>query len=255
MCKGLLLLVLVIGFLELYSSAPIKTPADGTAPRLEQDLSGWEAILFYLFVSFWIVVFVNALYQFIVAYGVAEYYYTPYDHDNEKDVGCCALWDGVYFGMVTHGGSLAMGSFLIATLTFIQMILKAARDASAENQVVACILCLINLCVGCCKDRADPTAGSARAHASGWHMGNSKAAPMLDIRLARDLGASMAKHGSNMSATLQRQGHRSGSGHGCCISSSMTAEAACQRKQHASGMAATWKRHGKDMGATLRWAT
>jgi len=98
------------------------------------------------------VVFVNALYQFIVAYGVAEYYYTPYDHDNEKDVGCCALWDGVYFGMVTHGGSLAMGSFLIATLTFIQMILKAARDASAENQVVACILCLINLCVGCCKE-------------------------------------------------------------------------------------------------------
>jgi len=108
-----------------------------------------------MLMSYWILAFVNALYQFIVAYAVAEYYYTPYDHDQEKEVGCCAIWDGLYFGLVLHGGSLALGSLLIATLMVLQKIIEYAQaenKAHGDNKVVDCLLCCCMCCVHCCKD-------------------------------------------------------------------------------------------------------
>jgi len=155
MFKGLLSLILIAGWLHVYSDTNIdEGGTDNGPPKFEHTNQQRAEIFFYVLMSFWILCFVNALYQFIVAYAVAEYYYTPYDHDHEKDVGCCAVWDGVYYGLVTHGGSLAFGSLLIALFMVVQKIIELAEKRNKElgdNKVVDCILGICLCCVSCCK--------------------------------------------------------------------------------------------------------
>jgi len=153
--KGALSLVLLIGFVELYSASPVVPGSDTEEPHLTHTKEQYLEMLFYMLMSFWILCFVNALYQFIVAYGVCEYYKTPYDHDQEKDVGCCALWDGLFFGLLYHGGSLALGSLLIAVLMVIQQVIRYAQKKEKEaggNTLVDCVLCCCLCAVGCCKE-------------------------------------------------------------------------------------------------------
>mmetsp|Transcript_11115 Transcript_11115/g.35265 ORF Transcript_11115/g.35265 Transcript_11115/m.35265 type:complete len:401 (-) Transcript_11115:50-1252(-) len=101
---------------------------------------------FYVIVSLWLVGFVHALYQFMVAYAIAEYYYTPYDHDDEKDVGCCTVWDGLTIGLLCHSGSLAFGSLLITLLKPLRWLAYCAHFTwraamGSGNDVLACIFC------------------------------------------------------------------------------------------------------------------
>jgi len=155
--KGAIVLVLLLGFFMLYSTADI-TPAGGglyrtfTFTPLEKG-----KLLFYMFVAFWILAFMNALYQFIVAYAVVEYYYTPYDSDGDKDVdGCGAARDGLEVGLLYHGGSLAFGSLLVAILHVLQKAIEYAeyknQHEGGDNPIIKCILCCCASCVTCCKD-------------------------------------------------------------------------------------------------------
>lgn len=153
--KGILALVLLAGFLALFSMSDVSVGSEGSAPHFVHNREQQLSMLFYMLMSFWILSFVNALYQFVVAYAVAEYYYTPYDHDLEKDVGCCAVWDGLYFGLVLHGGSLAFGSLLISSLMVVQKVLEYAQVKNKEagdNKVIECLLCCCFCCIHCCKD-------------------------------------------------------------------------------------------------------
>jgi len=148
-------LVLISGFLLLWSCSGIDHNTADQSPQYTHSQEQQAEIIFYMLMSFWILCFINALYQFIIAYAVAEYYYTPYDHDKEKDVGCCAVWDGVYYGLVSHGGSLAFGSLLIAIFMVVQKLIERAEQRNKEagdNKVVDCILGICLCCVSCCKE-------------------------------------------------------------------------------------------------------
>mmetsp|Transcript_55120 Transcript_55120/g.120608 ORF Transcript_55120/g.120608 Transcript_55120/m.120608 type:complete len:608 (+) Transcript_55120:109-1932(+) len=153
--KGGLLVILLAGFLELWSTSPVTQGDDGKSPHWSHDEAQWVQVILYMLMSFWILAFVNALYQFAIAYAVAEYYYTPYDHDGEKDVGCCSLWDGLYYGLLLHGGSLALGSLLVAILQVLQKLVEYAEkqnEESGSNPVICIVLCMLGLCINCCKD-------------------------------------------------------------------------------------------------------
>lgn len=154
--KGIMSIILLAGFLQLYSVSGIaNSTTDGRSPHMDHSQEQKFFMIFYMLMSFWILAFVNALYQFIVAYAVAEYYYTPYDHDKEKDVGCCAVWDGVFYGLVHHGGSLAFGSLLIAIFMVVQKLIELAEKRNKEaggNKVVDCILGCCMCWVSCCKE-------------------------------------------------------------------------------------------------------
>jgi len=99
--------------------------------------------------------YVNALYQFVVAYIVADYYYAPFHDDGDKDVDQCgALMEGMYHGTVTHSGSLAYGSLLIAIIEFLQKCLEYAEKKNQEGGGNACVSCLIGTalcCLSCVK--------------------------------------------------------------------------------------------------------
>mmetsp|Transcript_10207 Transcript_10207/g.28511 ORF Transcript_10207/g.28511 Transcript_10207/m.28511 type:complete len:621 (-) Transcript_10207:65-1927(-) len=154
--KGVLSFILLYGFLLLYSTADISEPGgDGLSRSFEFGREQYYAIIYYMVVSFWILAFVTALYQFVLAYAAAEYYYTPYDHDDEKDVTCCILCEAVHMGVLYHTGSLAFGSLLIALLMTLQKIIEYAEhknEETANSQVIKCILCCCACCVHCCKD-------------------------------------------------------------------------------------------------------
>jgi len=152
--KGIIFIIVLNGFLLLLSTAHTSEGGDGTSRTLEYDGTQYGLMVFYILMSFWFLAFVNAVYQFTVAYAVAEYYYTEYDHDEEKDVGCCAIWDGLHVGLLYHTGSLAFGSFLIAFLETIQKVLEYAAKQSEKsgNHALNCILCCCICCVHWCTD-------------------------------------------------------------------------------------------------------
>jgi len=176
--KGLLSVGLLYGFLLLWSvgdtsgyDTPLSTAFNATANLLNTSAADAPHIthtqlqnimlIFYMFVAFWILAFVNALYQFVVAYTVATYYYAPYEEEDdhfidEKDVeGCCTALEGFHVGVVYHAGSLAFGAALIAILQTIQKVIEYSElknKEAGDNKVVACVLCICSCCVKCLKD-------------------------------------------------------------------------------------------------------
>lgn len=155
--KGALFFVLLYGFLLLYSTADVTAKGEnGLSRSFELTPKHYYSILFQLLMSFWILAFVSAVYEFVIAYAVAEFYYTPYDHDDEKDVnGCCAMCEGLHLGLMYHSGSLAFGSLLIALLQTLQKVIEYAEqknEETANSHVIKCLLCCCAACVNCCKD-------------------------------------------------------------------------------------------------------
>lgn len=154
--KTLVAVVLLYGFLMLLSSTDQKSGGEG--------LDGFNftkeertRLITYMFMSFWILAFLNALYQFSIAYAVTEWYYTPFDR-GEKHVGHCGVFDGFFTGLLYHSGSLAMGSFLIAIFMTVQKLLEYAQhknEENGDNEIVKCILCCCICCVHCCKDTVE----------------------------------------------------------------------------------------------------
>lgn len=179
-CKGTLFAGLLYGGLLLYSlgqaadyDLPLRSAMvhhlNGTlasagleVPHLEHSQLQCCLLCFFMLMSFWVLAFASALYEFVVAYTVATYYYTPHEHDedghttDQKDVeGCCAALEGLHVGLFSHMGSLAMGSFLIAVLRCIQKVIEYAqlKDKEAgDNGVVKAVLCICGVCIACLKN-------------------------------------------------------------------------------------------------------
>jgi len=153
--KGLAFLVLLFGFLLLYSTCEMTSGEDGMLRHFSPDDNQKLTLLFYLIMAIWILAFISAVYQFMVAYSVVEYYHTPFDHGGDKDVGCCEVLEGLQVALMYHPGSLAFGSLLIALLSVLQKIIEYAErqnQVAGGNRIVACLLCIAACLVSCCKD-------------------------------------------------------------------------------------------------------
>lgn len=156
--KGVAFWALVYGFLMLYTIAPVTTEGSGLYRHFEHTWYEWGELLYFIFISFWIMEFLSALYQFIVAYAVCDWYLQPFignPEDNEKDVQCCDVCQGIEVGLFMHAGSIAFGALIIALLRTIQAVLAYAEKKNKEGPDNACVGCLLRIalcCVGCCKE-------------------------------------------------------------------------------------------------------
>jgi len=138
-------------------SSALSASVQGVARSFHFTTGEKWLLLFYVFVSIWIECFFNALYQFIIAYAMAEYHQSPMDHDGERDIGggCCALWDGLSVGLYHHCGSLAFGSAIVAALWVVELIVKfleAQNKEQGNNACVGCILKCLESMVACCRE-------------------------------------------------------------------------------------------------------
>mmetsp|Transcript_102922 Transcript_102922/g.266069 ORF Transcript_102922/g.266069 Transcript_102922/m.266069 type:complete len:630 (-) Transcript_102922:102-1991(-) len=156
--KVVAFMVLLYGFLNLYSMGEVVTSGLGDGVHRHFAHSNKQLLILFLYVlmAYWILCFMNALYQFMVAYAVAQYYYEPHDEDGDKMVeGCCVAWEGFHVGISFHSGSLAFGSFLMAFLHALQKACEYAEMKNKEggdNKVVSCVLCVCGCCIGCLKE-------------------------------------------------------------------------------------------------------
>uniref|UniRef100_A0A7S2J204 Choline transporter-like protein n=1 Tax=Alexandrium andersonii TaxID=327968 RepID=A0A7S2J204_9DINO len=156
MCEAMLAPILLHGLMMLLSCVDEARRGEAVIPVWGVDVPQALVIFFYMMSSVWILSWVHALYQFMVAFAIAEYYYTPYDMDDEKDVGCCTVWDGLFIGVVFHSGSLACGSLLIILLKPLKWLAVCAnfawREASATgNEVITCIMSCCSKTAQCWK--------------------------------------------------------------------------------------------------------
>lgn len=173
--KAVIKSVLVVGFLYGFAllwtvgdtpavdmNVLLNSTVDVDAPHISHSTQQSLLILFYMLVAFWILGFISALYEFVVAYAVATYYYAPHEQDehgnlvDEKDVeGCCAALEGLHIGLFYHAGSLAFGSLIIAILHVIQKVIEYAQlknEEAGENRVISCVLCICACCIKCLQD-------------------------------------------------------------------------------------------------------
>jgi len=108
-------------------------------------------VAYYIFGCFWILELANAFGQFTVSYMVVLWYYTRIDEESKKKPRIyCAILKGYAAGLV-HLGSLAFGSFLIATCRMVRLILQivAKQSQASGNPAAACIAKTLLCCVTC----------------------------------------------------------------------------------------------------------
>mmetsp|Transcript_21365 Transcript_21365/g.46388 ORF Transcript_21365/g.46388 Transcript_21365/m.46388 type:complete len:620 (-) Transcript_21365:277-2136(-) len=69
-------------------------------------------IVYYIFVTIWLLHYCTALSQYSLAWVTQCWYFTPYEDGKKRDLPKCAAFQGIWSGAFFHPGSLALGSFL-----------------------------------------------------------------------------------------------------------------------------------------------
>jgi hypothetical protein len=173
-CKILLFVILVSGFLLLASVGKVKTMT------LEQFTAKYELVpggevsgvfrtfqyresevwlmSYYIFVSIWIFGLLTAISQFVMAYSVQLWYFTPYqephdDHSVKVGLPTFTIFRGYWMGGY-HLGSLAFGSLLLTFLFVIKVLLSIlAKAAEHEGNGVVALIAKCALCCVSCYER------------------------------------------------------------------------------------------------------
>jgi len=148
--KAFSYLLLMYGFLVVWTVADITTFGDGLYRHFTHDALQWCYIVSYCFCMFWILAFLTALYQFTVAFAVQEYYF-------DEDVNCCgvsSILKGALYGCTLHVGSIAFGSAIVAIIETLDKILQFIENEnkhSANNPCVSMLVCCCMCWLDCVK--------------------------------------------------------------------------------------------------------
>ena len=109
---------------------------------------------YHLFGLLWTAAFVLAAMNFTLSSAASQWYFTEGGEDGnaQADLGTPVM-TGLKRAFGVHGGTLAFGSFLVATLEAIRMIVdylaKKAKKESNNNKLVMCLCCIAQCCVRC----------------------------------------------------------------------------------------------------------
>lgn len=103
-----------------------------------------KMMLYYIFMMFWIEALLTAFSQFVLAYAVQLWYFTPYQ-DGQKASRCFPLARGYRIGLMYHLGSLAFGALIIAVIRMIRVAL-AYLVKQLKKQDNQCLTCLAKCC-------------------------------------------------------------------------------------------------------------
>ncbi|CAH8441889.1 unnamed protein product [Schistosoma turkestanicum] len=133
---------------QLIPCDPLKNNSAGKACRFLYygDRKYTIYLQFYnLFMFFWLINFVKSLTQMTLAGTFAEYYFSRHD---KKSTSNCPLFTSLFRSVFYHIGSLAFGSFLIALLQWLRVILEYIQTKlkKANNPVANFFM----KCLSCC---------------------------------------------------------------------------------------------------------
>eukprot|EP01006_Ploeotia_vitrea_P051435 TRINITY_DN67561_c12_g1_i1.p1 TRINITY_DN67561_c12_g1~~TRINITY_DN67561_c12_g1_i1.p1 ORF type:complete len:684 (-),score=46.79 TRINITY_DN67561_c12_g1_i1:2138-4189(-) len=124
---------------------------DETVKFLQRDNAATIMQYFTLFVYLWTLGWFNAIAFMVVAFiGVFWYFSRPGD---DKSVGRFALLRAYYHTSRYHLGTLAVGSFIVAVLQFIRILLgmlEKKLQKWTKGTPAACLLRCCFCCLKCC---------------------------------------------------------------------------------------------------------
>jgi hypothetical protein len=106
-------------------------------------------IVFYAFMMLWLCELVNAISQFVLAYAVQSWYFTPYRDGEKKDIDQRPFCQAYSLGLVFHLGSFALGSFAVASTRLLRLIVGfVAKQVRSEGNVATeaasgCCMCIL----------------------------------------------------------------------------------------------------------------
>jgi len=158
--KVIVFIILLLGFLLVFSTCDVKTADsdNGVYRTFDIDDKLWTLLIIYGILSIWVLCFLKAFYQYVLAYVVVAYYYEPYDYYGYKDMECCgflAIAQGTCNALVFHTGSLAFGSFIITIFQVIEKFIQYLQKLNKEHgdlAIVKCLLCCCFCCVKCMEE-------------------------------------------------------------------------------------------------------
>lgn len=112
----------------------------------------------------WVIAFNQATSSFIVMVAATTYYFdSSSEREGDADVGL-----GFHLAYMSHAGSLAIGSFIIALVQFIRIVFmtlaEQARKSSGDNQVARVIICCADCCLKCIEQICDYINSAAYAY-------------------------------------------------------------------------------------------
>lgn len=156
--KILLMIPLLGGLMLLCSVGEMHLPADGSGYGVLRTFTytpeQWGMIAYYVLMILWLMELVTSTSQFAVAYAVQAWYFTAHQGDKKVGAPTCGICAGYALAATVHFGTLAFGSFLIATLRFLRMLIAtiAEKEQAGANPIAACIgsICV---CVVDCFER------------------------------------------------------------------------------------------------------
>eukprot|EP00413_Alexandrium_margalefii_P038944 CAMPEP_0204593744 /NCGR_PEP_ID=MMETSP0661-20131031/51680_1 /ASSEMBLY_ACC=CAM_ASM_000606 /TAXON_ID=109239 /ORGANISM="Alexandrium margalefi, Strain AMGDE01CS-322" /LENGTH=646 /DNA_ID=CAMNT_0051604083 /DNA_START=56 /DNA_END=1996 /DNA_ORIENTATION=+ len=149
--KSFFALLFIYGFMHLWAMGEVT--GTGLHRRYSHTPEQWGVIIFYMFVAYWVLSYITAIYQFSCAYAVAKYYQAPRDEEGHRDVDSFAVMEGTVVGVSKHTGSLAYGAAIIAALEVAQRILEYVERKNDElgEEANKCVRCMLRSCLCCCK--------------------------------------------------------------------------------------------------------
>jgi len=144
-------------FLVFWVLALVYIYTSGTIPQEEKyepiNSIDWDntmrnSFYFELLGIVWIIAIKIALVQFIIAFACSVWYFYQ-DRERKHDIVC----EGVKYALFKHLGSLALGSFLLATVWMVKWMLQIIAEKlykeEAENRVLQCLCGCAKCCVDC----------------------------------------------------------------------------------------------------------
>lgn len=104
-------------------------------------------MLYQVFAFFWVVAFLSAVYQHVVAGSVAGWYFS-------RDVMSAGkirenAFSSLFHAVTTSCGSLAFGALILAIIRFINFILELTKKQNPQNRFLVCLISCIQCLVGC----------------------------------------------------------------------------------------------------------
>jgi hypothetical protein len=104
-------------------------------------------LLYQVFAFFWIVAFLSAVYQHVVAGSVAGWYFS-------RDVVSAGkprenAVSSLFHAVTTSFGSLAFGALVLAIVQFMNFLLELTKKSNSKNKLLVCLISCVQCILAC----------------------------------------------------------------------------------------------------------
>eukprot|EP00026_Physarum_polycephalum_P007167 Phypoly_transcript_07223.p1 GENE.Phypoly_transcript_07223~~Phypoly_transcript_07223.p1 ORF type:complete len:491 (+),score=45.98 Phypoly_transcript_07223:65-1537(+) len=135
----------VAAFIYLWSIPDSSVPVGPTGlPQFNEKVR--NLLLYQVFAFFWVVAFMSAVYQHVVAGSVAGWYFSRDVMSNRPRENALS---SLFHAVTTSSGSLAFGSLVLAFVQFLNFLLELTKKSNTTNRFLVCLISMIQCLLGC----------------------------------------------------------------------------------------------------------